>query len=135
MSEILPAFYFQITVNILLVFYASRKCVIGVHPPFWLKSELLLQSNCHCAPVCRLQQVCVHTVLLSCRNLTQKLAMKGICCHSPHQVSNPFLRIAAAEHSGRFWRVSNCFSLTDQGTLFQDYDNPSPRDSTVYRCN
>lgn len=45
MSEIQPAFCFQIAVNILLVFYASRKYVIVVHPPPWLKSELLLQSN------------------------------------------------------------------------------------------
>lgn len=94
----------------------------------------LAEQLCHCAPLCWLQQVFVLQLPHLAGTWPKNLPWRAFVAILHIKLSNPLLHIAAAEHSGHFWKVSNCFSLTDQSTQFQDYDNPSPRDSTAYRC-
>lgn len=94
----------------------------------------LAEQLCHCAPLCWLQQVFVLQLPHLAGTWPKNLPWRAFVAILHIKLSNPLLHVAAAEHSGHFWKVSNCFSLTDQSTQFQDYDNPSPRDSTAYRC-
>ena len=101
----------------------------------WLKSVLHFTetvSPCSCmwtsASLCTLQPPQEAPDPAS----SQKPVVTGISAAILHiTLSSPLLQLAPAEHGCHFWKVSSCFSVTDQSTLFQE--NLLPKDVTVHR--
>lgn len=101
----------------------------------WLKSELLFiktVSLCSCvlssASLCALQPP---EEVPDPASFQKPIASRISAAVFHITLPSPLLQLAAGEHGCHFWKVSSCFSLTDQSILF--WDNPLPKDAAVHR--